>query len=180
MLTEIPKTFIFNNTADEMYPLMTDAIAYLEEHTSLDDVTASKVRMVLVELLTNAIKHSGNKGTDIGIELCKDRIIITKTDEGYPLNIFADGVDLNWPLPGIHHGGRIINVYGDGNLLLKGLLEGNCVVKFFVKEGSVEENINNLPEHFGLMIMAQVSDSFTYEFDINNCSNKFKASITLM
>jgi anti-sigma regulatory factor (Ser/Thr protein kinase) len=176
------KTFVFNNQADGLYPLVIEITTYIQQHTKVNEATQAKLKMILVELLTNALKHASQTTTTIKIELTGgDRIVIQKTDTGNGLAIQCGNNLLEWPLPGVHHTDNIITIYSDSNATLKAKLKDNCNLQFFIEE--IEEagpiDINNLAEHFGLMIITRAADTFTYHFDINTCSNHFVVSIAV-
>lgn len=175
------KNFIFNNQADGLYPLVMDVLTYIQQHAKVSEATQAKLKMILVELLTNALKHAHPSATTIKVELTGDRILIQKTDTGNGLTIHNDNGLLEWPLPGIHHAGNIIAIYSDSKAVLKAKLQDNCNLQFFIEE--TEEtgpiDINSLAEHFGLMIITRSCDAFTYKFDIDTCSNNFIISITV-
>jgi anti-sigma regulatory factor (Ser/Thr protein kinase) len=169
------KNFVFNNKADGLYTLVTDVIEYLQQHAEISESTQAKLKMILVELLTNALKHANQSNTILKVELAGDRIIIQKTDTGNGMAIHNGDDLLEWPLPGIHHAGNIITIYNDSNTLLKAKLQDNCNLQFFVEETEEADpiDINSLAEHFGLMIITRSCDVFMYNFDINTCTNNF-------
>jgi anti-sigma regulatory factor (Ser/Thr protein kinase) len=175
------KTFVFNNQADGLYPLVMDIVAYIQQYTKVSEATTAKLKMILVELLTNALKHAGQSTTTIKVELTGNKVIIQKTDTGNGLAIrFGDSL-LEWPLPGVHHAGHTITVYNDSNAVLKAKLQDNCTLQFFIEEteGTGPVDINTLAEHFGLMIITRSCDVFHYHFEIDTCSNNFIVSITV-
>ncbi|MDB5286763.1 MAG: hypothetical protein JWR05_1712 [Mucilaginibacter sp.] len=175
------KKFVFTNNADALYPLSVDIIDHLKQQVSPDEAAIQKLRMVLIELLTNAIKHSGNNETIIEVSTTAHSINLKKTDQGNTFAFTTDGVKLEWPLPGNHHMGRVVSIYGDNNCTLKGNLENNWSINFFIEEHADTEAMDNaitsLPEHFGLMIITKACDNFTYKFDIDTCTNNFIATI---
>lgn len=175
------KNFVFNNQADGLYPLTIEVVKYTQQHTQISETTQANLKMILVELLTNALKHARQSDTTLKIELTGDKINIQKTDSGNGLAISSGDNLLEWPLPGMHYAGNIITIYNDANAMLKAKLQDNCNLQFFIEE--TEEinpiDINNLAEHFGLMIITRSCDTFTYHFDIDTCSNNFIASLTV-
>lgn len=174
------KSFIFNNTAAELYPLTMAVVDFLKQERSVGQNEIQKVKLVLMELLTNSLKHCGGVQTTIEAAVSNERIILTRTDAGNPIAITSDGCRLEWPLPGNHHAGRTIYFYGDDSGTLSGALKNNCHIQFFIEEtGNNETDMLNLPEHFGLMILTKASSSFEYEFNIDTLTNKFTAVIPL-
>lgn len=181
MPRELSKKFVFNNNADVLYPLSADIVEYVKQKVNPDEATIQKLKMVLIELLTNAIKHCGNSETIIEVSTTAHSIILQKTDQGNTFATNTNSIEMEWPLPGNHHTGRVVNIYGDDNYTLKGKLEDNCSINFFIEEHINIEVVDNailfLPEHFGLMIITRACKSFMYQFDIDTCTNNFIATI---
>jgi two-component sensor histidine kinase len=177
----LSKKFVFINNADALYPLSVDIVEYVKQQVNPDEAAIQKLKMVLIELLTNAIKHSGNNETIIEVSTTAHSINLKKTDQGNTFAITTDAIKLEWPLPGNHHTGRVISMYGDDNCTLKGKLGNNCNINFFIEEHAHTEAMDNaiisLPEHFGLTIITKACDSFTYKFDVDTCTNNFIATI---
>lgn len=175
------KTFVFNNQADDLYPLVIEITTHIQQHAKVNETTQAKLKMILVELLTNALKHARQSITTIKVELTGNGIVIQKTDTGNGLAIQCGNNLLEWPLPGVHHTGTVITIYGDSNAVLKVKLHDNCDLQFFIEETPVGGpiDINSLAEHFGLMIITRAADTFTYHFDIDTCSNNFVVSVTV-
>jgi two-component sensor histidine kinase len=173
------KKFVFNNHADGLYPLVTEVIEYITQKEKIGDDTVSKLKLVLVELLTNSLKHSGGDKTTIEVATKGNQITIKKTDSGKGLTIRCGENLLEWPLPGKHHANRMLIVYTDANAVLKAKLTNNCCLQFFIEETEQTGplDINALTEHFGLMIITRACQAFVYEFDIHSCTNNFTVSI---
>ena len=175
------KKFVFNNHADGLYPLVLDVIEYISQKEKIDDDTVSKLKLILVELLTNSLKHSGGEKTTLEITTTGGQIIIKKTDRGNGLAIHCGENLLEWPLPGKHHANKVLTVYADANAILKAKLLNNCCLQFFIDETEQPGplDINTLTEHFGLMIITRACDVFEYGFDIDTCTNTFTVSLKL-
>ncbi|MDB5126255.1 ATP-binding protein [Mucilaginibacter sp.] len=171
----VSKKFVFNNNTDGLYPLVLAVIEYVRQNIQVDESTEFKLKMILVELLTNSLKHSGQDNTVLKIRTAGNKISIRKTDKGNGLAVRCGENLLEWPLPGRHHTDEIITIYSDSSAILKAKLHNNCCLRFFIEE--VEEtnpvNISSLAEHFGLMIITRACDTFDYEFDIDTCTNNF-------
>jgi anti-sigma regulatory factor (Ser/Thr protein kinase) len=175
------KTFLFNNHADGLYPLVTDMIAYVHQYAQVSEAITARLKMIMVELLTNAIKHANQSTTAIKVELTGNKVSIQKKDPGNGLAILCGENLLEWPLPGVHHAGKIITIYNNGDTALKAKLKDNCNLQFFIEETENVHpvDINTLAEHFGLMIITRACDTFTYHFDVDSCTNNFIGSVTL-
>ncbi|RWY50316.1 ATP-binding protein [Mucilaginibacter gilvus] len=180
MAASISKQLIFNYAADELYPLVLEGVHFLQQKTAMEDGVLPKVKLVLMELLTNALKHNGGAQTEVWLQVDKGNIIIKKTDKGNPLVIHCGGINHEWPLPGNHQAGRKVCIYSGNGSNLNAAVKNNCLVQFLVEEtGPEETDLLRLPEHFGLMIIARACSRFAYEFDIDTCTNTFTAVIPL-
>jgi anti-sigma regulatory factor (Ser/Thr protein kinase) len=180
MATQVSKQLLFNHTADELYPLVIEGVEFLQQEAGASDDTLTKVKLVLMELLTNALKHSGSAQTELWLHVGQENIIIKKMDIGSPLVIYCDGIKYEWPLPGNHQAGRTMCVYSGNGSNLNVAVKNNCLAHFLVEEtGPEETDLLLLPEHFGLMIIARACSSFMYQFDIDTCTNTFTSVIPL-
>jgi two-component sensor histidine kinase len=174
------KQLICGHTAEELYPLVMAGVEFLQRESATGDDTLTKVKLVLMELLTNALKHSGGAQTEVWLHTDQENITIKKTDTGNPLVIYFGGIKYEWPLPGNHQAGRTVCVYSGNGSNLNIAVKNNCLVQFLIEEtGPEETDLLRLPEHFGLMIIARACGSFTYQFDIDACTNTFTAVIPL-
>jgi hypothetical protein len=181
MSVETSKRFAFNNHPDELYQLTMTIIAHVSQAIDVNDEAVFKLKMVLIELLTNSIKHTGKAGSDIEVTLTGDEIIIIKADSGNPFEISAGTEKIAWPVPK-EFLNKTIDMYGDLTGMLKARLDDDCRVSFFVKEANLldadSKLINNLTEHFGLLIITRACERFEYVFDTEKATNKFIATIT--
>jgi len=178
----VSRTFNFNNQADQLYLLTVEIIDHVVNCTSVNEHVLFKLKIVLVELLTNSLKHSGDSETNIEVTLFNDKITITKIDAGTSLTITNGDVHLRWPLSAKHIN-NIIPIYGDITCTLKVRILTVDKAVFFIEENDLiysdTELIENLPEHFGLLIIARACDLFEYEFDAENNINHFTATLLL-
>jgi len=183
MAAEISRKFIFDNQAESLYALTVEMTDHVKLHVNPDEAILLKLRLILVELLTNAVKHSVGQESVIEIIHLPGKINIKKSDIGATLSLRSEGVTYDWPLPGRHYKNSVISIYGDDTCTLKGKLTNNCRIAFSIEENvmenSYESNVRNLTEHFGLMIITRACDSFEYEFEIDNCTNHFIATLKL-
>lgn len=179
----INKRFTFNNQADDLYLSIVEITGAINQVVAVSDGVNFKIKIILTELLTNAIKHAGCSTTTIDFAVNGTELTITKSDSGEAFSATVDGINREWPLPGRHIKQQLIKVYGDDNSALMVKIENNCDVSFFIEEQLPDNincgDVNQLPEHFGLMIIARAADQFKYHFDIDSCANNFVATIAI-
>ena len=146
---------------------------------SLDFKKSAKFKLVIMELLTNAMKHSKTTSF-IHVIIQKQELVIKKTDYGRRF-YFRDAVtnkEYDFPINDFRSGEKIKALLGK-NYELHLLVKSNCKVEFLKEEDAIYESIFDIPEHFGLKIIRQCSDSFHYHFDENQNQNIFEVIFEL-
>ncbi|WP_353720648.1 anti-sigma regulatory factor [Dyadobacter sp. 676] len=136
----------------------------------------AKIKWVIMELLTNAVKHSGERETVLKIGLTADALILEKEDYGKPLILVGqDKKKIMWPL---EHLARPVDfpIYHNGmdSLCVRTDQSGRAV--FFIEQLAEMEMpalLSDTSEHFGLLIMTKASDEFAYEHDPDTGLNRF-------
>jgi len=136
-----------------------------------------KSRWIITELITNGYKHSGEAAIIIRIEFHPHGVHIIKEDTGSPLKLFlSDGEVICWPV-GEQHYNRVINISHDPLNVLDGHIEPEGDVRFVVREKQpTDHDATKVNEHFGLIIIASLCNSFTYRFS-NDGKNIFTSII---
>lgn len=139
-----------------------------------------KCKWILIELITNGYKHSGDSDTTISMELVTNGLMIVKEDCGRPLQlILHDGESLCWPLHPRDHNRDAYILKGELNELYLNI--SNDGTATFITEASSENeayNLDNLNEHFGFIIIARLCHSFTYVFESSTGKNIFKVVLS--
>ncbi|SFS60473.1 Histidine kinase-like ATPase domain-containing protein [Mucilaginibacter polytrichastri] len=130
-----------------------------------------KSKFILTELLTNAIKHANTSQVSLNLEITDALVKFVKTDYGNPFMLpqikdeqFKDAL--------------IITADVMHTLYAKQKEE---LTYFYCHENEAPSiNLDNdLPEHFGLLIITKAADEFFYHFDEQNRANTFTATINL-
>ncbi|AYL95855.1 hypothetical protein [Mucilaginibacter celer] len=179
------KKFVFNNETEGIYPLtlqITDYIKNIAEQF-IDEDVSFRVRTILIELLTNSLKHHSEQTTLIEVSLKNNKLSIKKLDKGQPFQIKTRQYLLKWPLPLDVLKKNEIAVYGDDFGTLKGRLKNSNKLEFYTEDVDVQyvdrEVIKGLNEHYGLMIITRASDVFNYEYKPGTGANNFTSIIQL-
>lgn len=179
------KKFVFNNETEGIYPLTVQIISYIKNIAKdiVDDDAGFRIKIILLELLTNSLKHMGDDVTRIGIDLKNDKLYISKQDKGRPLQINTRQALLTWPLTQSKFTQNEIAIYGDDFGTLKGRVKNSNQLEFFTEDFDVRyvdrETIMGLNEHYGLMIIARASDAFNYKHKPGTGVNTFTSIIEL-
>ncbi|GGM87215.1 hypothetical protein GCM10010967_19520 [Dyadobacter beijingensis] len=149
----------------------------------LDDALMAKIKWVLMELLTNAVKHSGERQSVLRIGFSEEALSLEKEDYGKPLVLVGqDKKKIVWPLEEvvkpvdfpIYHNGM-------DSLCVRTDEAGRAT--FFIEELAEMEMpalLSDTSEHFGLLIMTKASDEFAYEHDPDTGLNRFTSTFYLI
>ncbi|WP_183572752.1 hypothetical protein HDF18_05485 [Mucilaginibacter sp. X5P1] len=166
------KRFDFLNSDETITPVLKQILEYIKSAlpaiVNTDD-TLFKVKIIITELLTNALKHSHSKSTIIDVKITNKILTITKTNYSDPLVLIAK-----------------TNVTRDRVAITKDMLHtlyakstAKDQVQFLCEENNIDEtsSINDIIEHFGLLIITKAADIFVYTYDHHLGSNTFVVTI---
>ncbi|MEO6850739.1 MAG: hypothetical protein ABI166_08910 [Mucilaginibacter sp.] len=167
--------FEFNNSADTLIP----SLEHLLEHVSAgipadadaDDILF-RCKVIITELLTNAIKHAGQDTTLFDIETNSQQMVIQKTDKGAPFYL----VNTEYSPVGAENK-RLISA--DPLNSLYAVWESENRIRFASVDSMDDDNLSveQIMEHFGILIITRSSDEFTYTYHKDTNSNVFKVKI---
>jgi len=180
----LAKEFIFYAQPQELYPLQSEIIDVIREKipSKFSENVEARCKMIVTELLTNALKHSNVPQSLITLLIADQKITLCKSDTGDPFYLapWNEREAIKWPAPESLHGDNVV-IYEDDMCRLLGLIEDSYKITFFTEDLPViiPPRPKNLLEHFGLMILAKSADEFTYQFDPLNKTNVFKASVLI-
>jgi anti-sigma regulatory factor (Ser/Thr protein kinase) len=134
-----------------------------------------KIEVIIIELLTNGIKHAGTIETFLDVTINEDNINIDKKDFG---NRFHPGNITSLLVYDVGHRELLTK---DGLHSMYAVVESDTQIRFVCEEENGDEvlDVTNLMEHFGLLIITKSSDTFTYEYDVDTGLNTFSVIIDL-
>lgn len=161
------KQFGFLNSYDSLIPVIKEVIGFintnLPESAPVSEVLFN-AKVIVTELLTNSLKHSGSNHTSIDVNISKKNVVITKTDHGRPLS-----------LVGSAPGGRI-PITNDILHTLYAVKKAKGQLHFFYEENNLDDivAIDDIVEHFGLLIITKAAGKFTYAYEAPTSTNIFK------
>jgi anti-sigma regulatory factor (Ser/Thr protein kinase) len=172
-------TIVFNSNREGIPGTLNLCLNHIRQKVSgppLDEDIMAKIKWVIMELLTNAVKHSGERESVLKITLTTDAVILQKEDYGKPLTLVGqDKKKIIWPLEDmvrpldfpIYHNGM-------DSLCVRTDESGRAI--FFIEELVELEMpalLSDTSEHFGLLIMTKASDEFAYEHEPDTGLNRF-------
>jgi two-component sensor histidine kinase len=147
---------------------------YLPAGTAAEDIDF-KVEIIVTELLTNALKHVKNAETLIRIYIDDNTLTIEKTDFGTPFNPNNFIEILTHPA-----GYKALLTKDDLNAMYA-IVESDNMVRFVCEESDDSQSLNldDVMEHFGLLIITKSAEEFTYHFDSASGLNTFNVRLKL-
>jgi anti-sigma regulatory factor (Ser/Thr protein kinase) len=152
--------FNFDNRTASLTPLTQQVVNYLSGQLSQHQAASGvlfKAKFIVTELLTNALKHSAVSNARLDVIIKETSIEIIKTDTGQPLPLTAN--DSLTP-------GNKTAISQDFMHRLYAELMPSSEVRFTCEEASFDTpDINQINEHFGLLIITKTADEFTYWYD---------------
>jgi hypothetical protein len=166
------KQFDFLNTSYSISADIKQIIGFIESALpakSMVNELLFKAKIIVTELLTNSLKHSGINSTIIDVSLNDNLLTISKTDFGNPLNLITKNYPANIKIP----------ITNDILHTLYAVIDSGKHVTFFCDENNMADilAIENIVEHFGLLIITKSADRFTYHFNEQTKKNIFVAML---
>ncbi|MCF0048703.1 anti-sigma regulatory factor [Dyadobacter sp. LJ53] len=170
----------FTSNREEIPGILNTCLEHVVERTKASPPSAdtfSKVKWVITELLTNAVKHSGTGHCTLIIKVDDGMLILEKQDMGKPLSVSEQdtGNIFTWPIESFS-GKLEFQIYHNGvDSLIVRSEQGNRA-NFYIEELEGMEMpalLIDTSEHFGLLIITKASDAFSYEYDLKTKVNRF-------
>ena len=158
---------------DEILDYVHYVLHALEEQVALSVEVKRNIKLILVELVTNSIKHSNDDEAHIQVSFKHPTLTIQKVDKGLQIKFAGDShkipfVDINKTIQ--------VSFAERKKQHIKVLDKYQFQFVDAFKEGL---EINELPEHFGLYIITLASDEFIYQHDPNLQENRFIVNLNL-
>jgi hypothetical protein len=145
----------------------------LQEGVKLEVDIIRKIKLILVELVTNSIKHSNDEEALIQLSFNHPTLTIQKVDKGLQIEFTGDSDQI----PFVNVNKTIMVSFSDTKKHHIKVLD-KYQFKFLdaYKEGI---SLDYMPEHFGLYIITLASDSFVYQHDPKLQENRFIVNLNL-
>jgi anti-sigma regulatory factor (Ser/Thr protein kinase) len=144
---------------------------------SADFKRLAKFKLVIMELLTNAMKHHSLASSFIEILKIDTQLVVRKVDNGEIFS-FIDAETLEiyeFPLNFLKSEKLVVGLMGR-NYALSLMLKSITKVEFLNIIDLSYESVFDIPENFGLKIIRQCSDSFHYYYDNETNQNVFEVT----
>lgn len=143
---------------------------HLPVHAIAEEINF-KAEVILIELLTNAIKHTTDAEVFMQVFIYGESLIIEKTDFSSPFD--PDNIIL------ANNTGCRVSISKDSLHTIYAIVESESRIRFVCEENSDTGilDVNNVMEHFGLLIITKSANEFTYQYDRLSGLNTFRANI---
>lgn len=169
--------FLVPNSESCIIVCLSEIIEFVERHLKYNpssDYLIFKTKIIVAELLNNAIKHTKDAETFIEVSFDSKCINIIKTDFGAPFSKNSIIDFFKRPV------GFKVQISKDDLHELYMVIENQNKIKFMCENTilSSEIDINNLLEHYGLLIMTKTADEFTYSYNEFTGLNTFNIIIS--
>jgi len=161
------------NRPEDILEYVNHVIQKLDEQVPLDIALKRKIRLILIELVTNSIKHSEDDEALIRLSFDHPTLTIQKVDKGLQIQFASQSqqipfVDINKTIQ--------VSFSEEKKQHIKVMDEYQFEFLDAYKEGL---DINAMPEHFGLYIITLASDRFIYRHDPALKENRFIVNLNL-
>src|SRR5215217_34147 len=165
LILQIPKH------PDEILSFTKSALAEIMKCKELDIDHQRRIKIILVELVTNSIKHSLNTDSQIKLIIDHPSLTIQKLEKGLQIEFTSSEQQI--PFEEIDKTIKIS--FSKEN---KHHIQTLDKYKFkFLNPFAEGLDIEHMPEHFGLYIITLASDSFIYQYDPESKENRFTVNI---
>jgi hypothetical protein len=148
------------NDPEKIFENTKHILSNILEHVSLEVGYQRRIKLILIELITNSIKHSPEAFTSIQLVIDEPHLSIQKIEKGIKI-AFSD-CSPQLPFENVRN---TLNIsFSESNRHNIQPL-GEYKFKFLKPKHEEKPDINQIPEHFGLYIITLAADSFVYEYD---------------
>ncbi|MET3113870.1 anti-sigma regulatory factor (Ser/Thr protein kinase) [Pedobacter sp. CG_S7] len=160
------------NDPNEIQEYTLKVINAISRHVSLTAKIQRKIKLILIELVTNSIKHSEDPDALIRLTIKHPKLTIEKVDVG--LQIKFQGAE---QIPFQEANKNIKVSFSENNSYHVKIIDQ---YRFqFIDSFNENMNIDRMPEHFGLYIITMASDSFEYQHNPKSNENTFIVNVNL-
>jgi hypothetical protein len=157
---------------DDIQSYIFEVLGELGKYITLTKALERRIKLILVELITNSIKHSTDPDALLQLTINHPQLTIEKIDVG--LQIVFEGAE---QIPFKELDKTLQISFSENN---SHDIKVTDHYKFrFLDNFKDDMSINHFPEHFGFFIITVASDSFEYEHDPILRKNTFIVQVNL-
>lgn len=159
------------NDPDKIYEYTKHILSLIMGHLQLDLSQQRRIKLILVELITNSIKHCSGHPTQFQLIIDSPQLSILKLEKGLQIE-FSSAQQI--PFENIKEKLRI-SFSESNNHEIQPL--DRYRFKFLNPIRNDELSLDKMPEHFGFYIITLASDSFIYQYDPDMKENRYIVNI---
>jgi hypothetical protein len=157
---------------DKIQDYTLQVLEALSGHVELSTPVQRRIKLILMELVTNSIKHSADPDASIRLTINHPQLTIEKVDVGLQIR-FKSKEQI--PFKEIDKTVKIS--FSERNTYDIKIMDE---YRFkFIDTFKDHMDINHMPEHFGLYIITMASDSFEYHHNPESKENTFIVNVNL-
>ncbi|TKC09333.1 hypothetical protein [Pedobacter frigoris] len=158
--------------ADDIFTFTKSVLEKILKYKDLDLAQQRRIKLILIELVTNSIKHSYDGTSQIKLVIDHPSLTIQKFEKGLQIEFSSSSQQI--PFEDIDKTLKIS--FSEQN---KHHIQTLDKYKFRFLNPYIEKglNIEHMPEHFGFYIITLASDSFIYQYDPDVKENRYIVNI---
>lgn len=160
-------------TTDEILNFTKSTLAQILAHKKLDISQQRRIKLILIELVTNSIKHDIDNNSKMMLFIDHPTLTIQKLEKGLKIEFKSSAQQI--PFKEID---KTIDIaFSEEN---KHHIQTLDKYKFrFLNPFTEGLHIEKMPEHFGFYIITLASDSFIYQYDPEKGENRYIIDLNL-
>jgi len=157
---------------DDIQEYTKKVIETLSRYVSITEDNRRRIKLILIELVTNSIKHSEDPDAEIRLTINHPQLTIEKVDVGLQIKFRSaeqipfEEVDKTIRVDFTEVSSLNIKIIDPYRFKFLDAYKGNM-------------DIEHLPENFGLYIITRASDNFEYQHDPRSKENTFIVNVKL-
>jgi hypothetical protein len=148
------------NDPEKIFENTKNILSIILEHISLNIEYQQRIKLILIELITNSIKHSQEKFTAIHLVIDQPRLSIQKIEKGLKIAFSAGSPQI--PFENIQKKVKI-SFSEENRHHIQPL--GEYKFEFLKPDPKENPDLDQMPEHFGFYIITLAADTFVYQYD---------------
>jgi hypothetical protein len=167
-----PIEFKIPDHPDGIQDYITSILNILSANLTLTALVKRKIKLILLELVTNSIKHSKDPNAQIRLSINHPQLTIEKVDVG--LQIKFKGTE---QIPFKEINKQLVVSFSEKNVYAIQVLDRYHFK--FIDSFKEKMDVQELPENFGFYIITMASDNFEYHHNPTLKENTFIVDINL-
>ncbi|WP_285008129.1 ATP-binding protein [Pedobacter faecalis] len=175
-MKELPVTINLEipNDPDQIYDYTEAVLKDILSYVELDIANQRNIKLILVELITNSIKHAPDGNSQLQLVIDEPQLSIQKLEKGVQIEFSATSPQL--PFKDVD---KVLKISFSEENRHHIMPLDQYKFKFLnpYKDGPM--SLDHMPEHFGFYIITLASDSFIYQYDPDLKENRYIVNMNI-